>query len=185
MYKTFGELADVSGFSISKLDIEDIKKIELMMPVNGIVDLNIAERGIIATLAGQNLCQEKLVKVDRWIGLMESSRSKAWSKAALEDASKEGYKTGKDKEWYASADDEFLKFQNEITLSKACKKWLENKASYFSSWHYAFKNFLSRDYLLEKSATNSNYGYTTDVGDGDPLQPTNSKDDEMFGEIDW
>lgn len=182
---TFGDIADTSGFSIKKLDVEDIKQIELMMPVNGIVDINIAEKGIVATLAGQNLCQEKLVKVERWIGLMESKKSKAWSKAALEDAAKEGYKTGKDKEWYASANDDYLKYLNEITLSKACKKWLENKASYFSSWHYAFKNFLSRDYLLEKSATNSNYGYTTDVGDGDPQHPVGSNDSEMAGEIDW
>ena len=180
---TFGELADTKDFSIKKLNIDDIRKIEEVMPSNGIVDVNIAERGLVATLEGQNLCQEKLVKVERWIGIMESNKAKAWSKAALDEAPKSGYKTGKDKEWYASSDSEYLKYQNEITLSKACKKWLENKASYFSSWHYAFKTFLSRDYLLEKSATNSNYGYTTDVGGSDdPLQPT---DKDMCGEIDW
>lgn len=180
---TFGDIADIEGFSIKKLDIKEIKKIELMMPSNGIVDLNIAERGIVATLEGQNICQEKLVKVERWIGLMESKKSKAWSSAALDEAPKAGYKTGKDKEWYASSDDEYLKFQNEITLAKACKKWLENKAGYFSSWHYAFKTFLSRDYLLEKSATNANSGYTNDVGDG--LLPSSSSKDDMAGEIDW
>ena len=114
---------------------------------------------------------------------MESKKSKAWSTAALDEAPKAGYKTGKDKEWYASSDNEYLKYQNEITLAKACKKWLENKAGYFSSWHYAFKTFLSRDYLLEKSATNANSGYTNVVGD-QPL-PNSSSQDDMAGEIDW
>tara|TARA_B100000579_G_C22832476_1_gene856788 strand:+ start:745 stop:1287 length:543 start_codon:yes stop_codon:yes gene_type:complete len=178
---TFEDIASLDGFSIKKLNIDDIKKVELMMPSNGIVDINIAERGIVATLEGQNLCQEKLVKVERWIGLMESKKSKAWSKAALDDAPKLGHKTGKDKEWYASSDEDYLKYQNEIVLSKACKKWLENKASYFSSWHYAFKTFLGRDYLLEKSAKVSNYGYTNDVGES----PLGSADENMCGEIDW
>ena len=178
---TFGDIANIDGFSIKQMNVEDIRDIENMIPKNGIVDINIAERGVAATLEGQNKCQEKLVKVERWLGFLEGKKNKAWAKAALEDAEKKGHKTAKAKEWYAGSDDDYIIILNQITITKACKKWLENKASYFSGWHYAFKTFLRRDYLLEKSANGTVSGYTNSMAGG--LDQENSPD--MVGDMDW
>jgi len=104
-------------------------------------------------LEAQNLCQEKIVQIDRLIGFLESEKNKAWSDAALSKSKEAGYKTVKDKEWFAQADDTYIDAANKLVLAKACKKWLENKASYFSGWHYALKTFLKRDYGIENSST--------------------------------
>ena len=73
----------VSDFSIKNIDTSGIDKIINLLPKNGVVDANIAEKGLLYTLEGQNLCQEKTVQIDRWIGLLESAKNKAWSEAAL------------------------------------------------------------------------------------------------------
>ena len=157
---------DIENFSIDSMDISDIEKIEAELPKSGIFDLNIAERGLILTLEAQNVCQDKIAKIDRYLGFLDSKKNVAWSKAALVEAKVKGYKTAKDKEWFAQADGDFISCQNEITLAKAAKKWLENKSSYFSGWHYAFKTFLRRDYSIENSTT-INYGAYNRVAWGD------------------
>lgn len=177
----FGELASLEGFSVRGMDIDDINRIESMLPKNGIIDINIAEIGIVATLEGQNACQEKILKVERIIGFLEGKRNKAWSEAALVTAKNVGHKTSKDKEWYASSDEEFIKYYNEVIMAKACKRWLENKASYFSSWHYAFKTFLRRDYSIENSSTLNIGAYNISVDDRE-LQNAQS---DICGEPDW
>lgn len=177
----FGELANLEGFSVRNMSIDDINRIESMLPKNGIIDINIAERGLVATLEGQNACQEKILKVERIIGFLEGRKNKAWSEAALVTAKAAGHKTSKDKEWYASSDEDYTKCYNEVILAKACKKWLENKASYFSSWHYAFKTFLRRDYSIENSSTLNIGAYNVKVDDTE-LQNTPS---DMCGEPDW
>jgi len=153
------EKLNIDSFSISSIDIKPIEDIVSSLPRNGIVDLNIAERCLLLTLEGQNLCQEKIVQIDRWIGHLESNKNKAWSKAALSKANTAGYKTAKDKEWFAQADDDYVVACDELTLAKAAKKWLENKAGYFSGWHYALKTFLKRDYSIE-NASGTGYGPT-------------------------
>lgn len=180
----------ISGFSIEDIDISAIEEVTANLPRNGVVDPNIAEKGLLYTLEGQNLCQEKIVQVDRWIGLLESDKNKAWSKAALVTAKESGYKTIKDKEWFAQADDDYIDSCNQLVLAKACKKWLENKAGYFLAWHYALKTFLRRDYSIESA---SGFGYN--IGQVNPEPFPSSKqsfssenvDDGDFGgdDIDW
>lgn len=180
------EKMSIKNFTINSIDISPIEGIVDSLPKSGIVDANIAESGLLQTLEGQNLCQEKIVQVDRWIGKLESLKNKAWSEAALVKAKEAGYKTAKDKEWFAQSDEDYIKCYNQLVLAKAAKKWLESKASYFLAWHYALKTFLKRDYSIENA---SGVGYNISQQSADPF-PSSSKisgEDSDFGgdEIEW
>nr|BDD46198.1 hypothetical protein 32 [bacterium] len=178
----FYEKVDVSDFSIEKIDTSEIDRVIAWLPVNGVIDVNLAEQGLIHTLSAQNFCQDKILLIDRWIGYLESEKNKAWSKAALDKAKEAGHKTIKLKEWYAQADEEYIEACNQLTLAKACKKWFENKASYFSAWHYSFKTFLRRDYEIEKL---SNIGYNIDTGSSRPVRRNQPRDNDFGGEYSW
>ena len=172
---------NVGNFTIEGLDLSEIDKISNFLPKNGVIDLNIAEIGLAMTLEGQNQCQEKLVLVERWIGFREMEKNKAWTSAAIDGAKKSGMKTAKDKEWFAQADSGYISACNNLTLAKAAKKWLENKASYFSGWHYAFKTFLRRDYSLEKIASSREFSYNIDI----PNSSVSDDGDDICGDIEW
>lgn len=172
---TFKDKIEIEATSIENIDVTEIDKVSNWLPSNGIVDLNIAEQGLILTLHAQNMCQEKIIQIEKIIGTKETEKSRAWSKAALEKAKLAGYKTVKDKEWFAQADEDYIEACNELILAKACKKWFENKASHFSSWHYAFKTFLRRDYSLEKIANFQTGTYNID-SPGGPDQGKNTND---------
>lgn len=148
----FFEKINLDGFSIETVDISEIEKLSKLLPKNQVYDLNLAEQGLISTLHGQNLCQELIAKIDYWISVKEGDKNKAWAKAALDKADISGHKAVKNREWFALADDDYITSCNNVAIAKAFKRWLENKASFFSGWHYAFKGFLKRDYILEKSA---------------------------------
>jgi hypothetical protein len=177
------EKISVKTFSIEEIDISSIEEIISLLPRNGVIDSNISEKGLLYTLEGQNLCQEKIVQIDRWIGSLSSKKNKAWSAAALHKAKEAGFKTIKDKEWYAQADDDYIEACNELVLAKACKKWLENKADYFSGWHYALKTFLRRDYSIENA---SGVGYNVSV-ESEPFPSKSPTAPEDLGgdEIEW
>ena len=182
----FGSKVNISNFSVENIDISDIEDIISKLPRNGIVDLNIAEMGLIYTLEGQNICQEKITQLDRWVGHLETLKNKAWSSAALIKAKEKGYKTVKDKEWFAASDDAYIQVHNDITLAKAARKWLENKVSYFSGWHYAFKSFLRRDYLIENSANLTVRAYNIGEGGGAGFPPQKVEKVEVNeNDIDW
>lgn len=181
------EKVSISNFSIENIDVSSIDEVAHRLPKSGVVDPNIAEAGLLSTLEGQNLCQERIVQVDRWIGQLESLKNKAWSQAALVKAKEAGHKTAKDKEWYAQSDDDYIEACNNLVMAKACKKWLENKASYFLAWHYALKTFLKRDYSIE---TASSAGYNIGQANPEPFPSAarkNNVDDNDFGadDIDW
>ena len=165
----FHELISVKGFNAKKLNVDAIMEIESKLPSNrsAVIDSNIAAQGLMITLEGQNICQEKIALMDRYLGLLEGKKNKAWAEAALVKAKNLGHKTAKDKEWYALSDDDYITVCNEISLAKAGKKFLENKASFFSGWHYAFKSFLNRDFSLEKVAGHNFYGYNENVRSDD------------------
>ena len=171
----------ISSFSIDKIDISGIEEVIGHLPKNGVVDPNIAEKGLLYTLEGQNLCQEKIVQVDRWIGQLDSSKNKAWSHAALTKSKEAGYKTVKDKEWFAQADDNYIEACNELVLAKACKKWLENKASYFLAWHYALKTFLRRDYSIESA---SGVGYNIGQTNPEPFPSSTGSGQDNQDDLD-
>ena len=154
------EKLDISGFDVNKIDISEITRVEKWLPIGRVIDLNTAEKGLILTLHAQNVCQEQIAKLDCLIGILDSSKSKAWSNAALnktdEPENKIKCKTAKAKEWFAQSDVDYISASNKLSLARAAKRYLENKASYFSGWHYAFKTFLRRDYSLEKSGSFQN-----------------------------
>jgi hypothetical protein len=182
----FKDIVNIKNFSIENIDISDIEDLVGKLPKNGVIDINISERGLIYTLEGQNICQEHIVKIDRFISILDSKAKKAWSEAALERAKVLGHKTGKDKEWSAQADDDYIEATNELALAKACRKWFENKISYFSGWHYAFKSFMKRDYSIE-NATSLNLSRYND-GSEKRLEPYPSNLEEKndnWGEVDW
>ena len=175
----------IDNFKIEDIDVSPIIEVGKKLPTTGVVDLGSAEQGLFLTLEGQNLCQEKIVILDRWIGYLESERGKVWSDAALNKSKAAGHKTAKDKEWFAQADEEYISVCNQLTLAKACKKWFESKADYYSGWHYAFKTFLRRDYGIESQ---SGFGYRS-FNDNKPFPLNNQNhldndiaDDE---EIEW
>lgn len=178
------EKMSIKDFSIDSIDISGIEEVVDALPKSGIVDANIAEKGLLHTLEGQNLCQERIVQVDRWIGKLESMKNKSWSEAALVKAKEAGYKTAKDKEWFAQADTDYIKSYNELILAKAAKKWLESKASYFLAWHYALKTFLKRDYSIENA---SGVGYNISQRNDSPFPSEANTDDSDFGadEYEW
>lgn len=166
----FFEIADLTGFTIAALDTSEIDKISDWFPRGGVVDINVAERGMVLALHGQNVCQEHIAKIDIWIGHKEAEKNKAWL-LAIGRAKDSGWKTVKDKEWFAQADDEYIEACNELTLARAAKKYFENKASNFSGWHYAFKTFLGRDYSLEKLGNFQGAAYNKSRDLGSELHP--------------
>ena len=99
----FVDIVNTDGFKIKNLDIKDVLDIEKSLPSNrsASIDLNIASKGLVLTLEGQNICQEKIALLDRYLGLLDGKKNQAWAYAALEMAKEKGFKTAKDKEWYA------------------------------------------------------------------------------------
>jgi hypothetical protein len=162
---TSAEVLNIEEFSVKNIDLSVIRELEGMLPKHKIMDKNIANKILDVTLEGVNLCNEKIPVIDRWLGELDSKKNKAWSQAALVKAKQAGYKTAKDKEWFASEDDDFISVMNEINLAKAAKKWLENKASYFSMYHYRCRAFIKSDNSAENSSSHGVYGYNIDVQD--------------------
>lgn len=183
---TFADKVDITGFSVENIDTSQLDDVSNWLPKNGVVDLNIAEQGLIHTLHAQNLCQDIIVKIDRWIGIKEAEKDKAWTKAALEKAGQAGHKTIKNKEWFAQADEDYIEANNQLTLAKACKKYFEKKSDYFSGWHYAFKTFLKRDYDLERLGNFQSAGYNIrEISGTSDHQAGEVFDNDFGGDIEW
>lgn len=169
---------DITGFTIDSIDISEIEDLVNWLPKNGALDLNIAEDALIKTLHAQDICQEIIIKIDRHISIKDGEKSKAFARAALDRAVLKGFKTAKDKECFALADDEYIDTCNELAIAKAAKKWFENKASHFSNWYFCLMAFLKRDYNLEKLG---NYqGVSKSVVVANP-----EKDEDNIGEVSW
>ena len=181
----FRERVNIAGFSIEDIDLSEIDRISDFLPKNGVIDINIAESALALTLEGQNLCQERIAQVDRWIGIKETEKNKAWSYAALTLAKASGVKTAKEKEWFAQSDSTYIDACNELTLAKACKKWFENKAGYFQTWHYALKTFLKRDYFIENISGISASAYNVGTSSLPPTMKENGGSEDMCGDMEW
>lgn len=173
---------DITEFSVSDIDITELEDIIAWLPQTGVFDLNIAEQGLVKALHAENACQEYIAKLDRYIGSQEAEKSRAWANAALSKAKAAGHKTAKDKEWFASADEDYIEVINTLVLAKAAKKWFENKAGYFRGWHYAFKTFLKRDYSLERLGNTSELGYNIDTSSG---QDHKGDKLDLGGDMEW
>ena len=129
--KTLNDIFNIDNFEIKNLRIDDISKVEEKLPKTGVFDLNIAEGGLILTLEGQNLCQDKIAKIDRYLGYLETEKNKAWSQAALVNSVDKGYKTAKDKEWFAQSDSKYIAVLNKITMAKVSKSGLRARPLIF------------------------------------------------------
>lgn len=146
----FGEKINIENFSVEDIDISEIEELTNWMPLNGVVDLNVAEQGLVKALHGQSVCQEIIIKIDRLIGTIEGKKSKAFGEAFLNKAVAAGHKVVKSREVFSEADDDYILAANELSVAKAAKKWFESKAAYFLAQHYMHKTFLKRDYSLEQ-----------------------------------
>ncbi len=179
----YNEIFNTSEFKVEEIDTSNIQSISDWLPKNGVMDLNIAEQGLIKTLHAINLCQEYIPKIDLVISQKESAVKKAWTTAALDKTKESEIKTAKDKEWFAQADNDYIHACNELSIAKAAKKWFENKAELFTNWHYALKTFLRRDYDLERMSGVTPVTSSRPSRSESHSRSTDSPD--IGGEIEW
>jgi hypothetical protein len=180
--QTLSKYLDTKDFDLELIDISQIKDVEDFLPKNNVFDLNIAEAGLIHVLHAENFCQDTIIKIEKYISFLEKTKSQAWADAALNKAAQKGYKTAKEREWYALSDENYVDIINQINVAKAARKWFESKATYFRTWHYAFKSFLNRDYSLEKLGSIS----TMSVNHfAEPQTFTKTKPNDFGGDVDW
>lgn len=174
-------------FSIENLDISEIQKISNLLPRTKVIDSNIAEKYIICTIEAQDLCQEKMIQVERWIGMKRIALDKEEAESALVRAKDAGHKTAKEKDWFVQADQAVMDLRDELDKAKVAKIWLDNKIKYFSMWHYSLRAFIKRDYNIEKSSTYSTFGetpeYNSENSDSDNSRQRNGFS-KMGGDID-
>lgn len=183
----FKEIINTQDFSIENLDFSEILKISKSLPKTKVIDSNIAEQYLVATIEAQDLCQEKMVQVERWIGIKKVLLDKAEAEAALLRAKDAGHKTAKEKEWFVQSDDQVVELKDELEKARVCKLWLDNKIKYFSMWHYSLKAFLRRDYGIEASSNYSVFSPTPEYNlDEEPEHHSRgTKNKDICGEIDW
>lgn len=180
----FKNLINMDDFSIDNIDLSEIQKISLALPKNKVIDSNIAEKYIIATIEAQDLCQEKIIQVERLIGIKKIFLEKSEAECALIKAKEAGHKTAKEKEWFIQSDDSVNKIRDELDKARVCKLWLDNKIRYFSMWHYSLKAFIKRDYNIENSSNYSTFSETPEYNNEMPNDPIRHNKDE-WGDIDW
>lgn len=184
----FKELINTQDFSIENLDLTEIQKISSSLPKTKVIDANIAELYLVSTIEAQDLCQEKMIQVERWISIKRLMLDKSEAEAALIRAKEAGHKTAKEKEWFIQSDEEVVKLKDELEKARICKLWLENKVKYFSMWHYSLKSFLRRDYGIESSSNYSTFAPTPEYNvEDDPEIRSQEvkKNKDICGEIDW
>lgn len=182
----FGDIINTNGFSIDALDLTEIRKMSEILPKNKVIDSNIAEKYIISTIEAQDLCQEKIVQVERWIGMKKVILEKTEAESALIRAKDAGHKTAKEKEWFVQCDEAVIALRDELEKAKVAKLWLDNKIKYFSMWHYSLKAFIKRDYNIEGASTYSTFGTTPDqVEMEEAVDHVRKKTNDICGDIDW
>lgn len=159
----FSKYVNIDGFTVEGIDITTLEKLDEYLPTNGVIDLNIARNGLIMTLHAEIYCQEVIIKLERYLSVLEGEKSKAWANAVLNKAAEKGLKTDKSKEWFAEADDDYIEVLNKITIAKTAKKWFDNKASNLRGWHYTFKSLLKREYDLENTGNLQEMQYNIDT----------------------
>jgi hypothetical protein len=185
----FNEVINIKDFSIEDLDLTEIMKISHDLPKSKVIDSNVAEKYIISTIEAQDLCQEKIALVERWIGIKKMILDKSEAESALIRAKDAGHKTAKEKEWFVQSDDLVISAMDDLEKAKVCKLWLDNKIKYFSMWHYSLKAFIRRDYGIEGASNYSAFAATPEYNmESEPVSHSRSaskKEDDMCGDIDW
>lgn len=142
----FGELSTISDFTIEGMDLTEIIKIGRELPKNKNIDGGVAEKYLLLTIEAQDMCQEKIAQVNRFIGIKKIFLDKEEASCSLFKAKDAGNKTIKEKEWFAQINDIVVELKKEIEMAKVAKSWLEAKIKYFTMWHYSLKLFITKDY---------------------------------------
>lgn len=106
----FNEVINTKDFSIENLDLTEIQKITHSLPRGQVIDANIAEQHLVSTIEAQDLCQEKIAQVERWIGIKRIMLDKAEAESALIRAKEAGHKTVKEKNGLSSVMKQFSHF---------------------------------------------------------------------------
>jgi hypothetical protein len=182
----FSEVINIQDFSIENLDLTEIQKISQSLPKSKVIDTNIAEQHLVSTIEAQDLCQEKIAQVERWIGIKKMMLDKTEAESALIRAKDAGHKTAKEKEWFVQCDEQVLALRDELEKAKVCKLYLDNKIKYFSMWHYSLKSFLRRDYSIESSSNYSTFAPTPEYNlDAESEFRSRPGKKDICGEIDW
>lgn len=148
MTMKFGDISTISGFSIETMDLTEIIKIGRELPKNKHLDGGIAEKYLLLTIEAQDMCQEKIAQVNRFIGIKKIFLDKEEATCALTKAKDAGHKTVKEKEWFSQTNETVLELKKELELAKVAKSWLEAKIKYFTMWHYSLKLFLTKDHEI-------------------------------------
>lgn len=184
----FKSVVNISDFNIDDLDLSEILKFGKILPKNGVIDANIAEKYLIVTIEAQDLCQEKIAQVDKFIAFKKIMLDKVEAESALIRAKDAGHKTAKEKEWFVQSDEQVIVVKGELETAKVCKIWLENKVKYFSMWHYSLKSYMRRDYGIESASGYSTFASTPSYAELElPKTKKNLKleDEDFCGEIEW
>lgn len=183
----FKSVVNISEFSIEDMDLSDIMKLGKILPKNGVIDANIAEKYLITTIEAQDLCQEKIAQVDKYIGIKKIRLDKIEAESALIRAKDAGHKTAKEKEWFIQSDVEVISAKEDLEIAKVCKMWLENKVKYFSMWHYSLKSYLKRDYGIEASSGYSTFAPTPNYSELElpTYNKAKSEEENFCGDIEW
>lgn len=188
----FGAMVNISDFSIEELDLSEILKLGKFLPKSGVIDTGIAEKHLISTIEAQDLCQEKIAQVDKFIGIKKIYLDKVEAESALIRAKDAGHKTAKEREWFSQSDELVVKARQDLEVAKVCKTWLENKVKYFSMWHYSLKSFLSRDHgILLSNGGNSFSGPSYQELEEPNFSRVRggniriSDEEDIAGEIEW
>lgn len=182
----FSEVINTEKFSIENLDLTEINKITHSLPRSKVIDANIAEQHLVSTIEAQDLCQEKIAQVERWIGIKKIMLDKAEAESTLIRAKDAGHKTAKEKEWFAQSDEQVVALKDELDKARVCKLYLDNKIKYFSMWHYSLKSFLRRDYGIESSSNYSTFAPTPEYNlETESEFSSRSGKKDICGEISW
>jgi len=183
----FKSVVNITEFSIENMDLTTILKLGGILPKNGVIDANIAEKYLVTTIEAQDLCQEKIAQVDKYIAIKKIRLDKIEAESALIRAKEAGLKTAKEKEWFIQSDAEVISAKEDLEIAKVCKMWLENKVKYFSMWHYSLKSYLRRDYGIEASSGYSTFAQTPHYSELElpKYGKTNSEEENFCDDIEW
>ena len=126
--------------TIFDLDFSEIRKVEVMLPKFGAIDLNVSEEIATQFIRAADILSELYLVTMRWEGRMITQKKKAWGEAFYIRATEKKIKTSNEKSAYADADDEYIKWSNRATEAQAARKYIETKYQTFIKAHHLAKS---------------------------------------------
>jgi hypothetical protein len=103
-------------------------------------------------LKGMSMCGELYSLAVGYELRMEAAKKASYSRAMMVKASDAGFKSAKDREQFAFADEDFLDAQSKCIEAKMFKTMVEEKKQLFLKAHHLMKDVVSKDTdLVEKA----------------------------------